>query len=158
MTHINEVMSKLENRETVGSQVLVDEAIEDLEIGLLSLRRLQPRIEEVRRRFKLLSKDHRVDGSVETIDGCKTFEEWCLRKTGKSAKVIAFLLRGGPAQKEPKEKKETNVVSFLKFTKAELGKLEVFFQAYLGSESTKEDREEILHKSFLEYLNALTTK
>lgn len=149
-----EAIRKQETRESVNNQTLGGEALEDFEAGLIGFRRLEPRIEEMQRRFKILSKENKVGGAVQTIEGCMNFKQWCEEVLGKPVGVVYYLLRGGPKKSEPKEKSDE--LRSLRFSKEDLKKLDIFFSTYLGENSTKKEREELLHKTFEEYLSALT--
>ena len=151
---VEDAVRKQEERTEVSSAQLSEDAVEDFEISLLWFRRLQPRIEEMRRRFKLLPKGKTLAGNYETIENCRSFEEWCERVLHKPAKVVCYLLQGGPTEsKAPREK--TDEIRSLSFTKEERKRLAVLFKTCLGDASTQKERKAFLRKTFGEYLDAL---
>jgi hypothetical protein len=151
-----EAIRKQETRESATNEMLGGEALEDFEAYLIGFRRLQPRIEEIQRRFKILSKESKVGGTANTIEGCKNFKEWCENVLGKPVGVVYYLLRGGPKKSEPKEKSDELLA--LKFSKEEKQSLVALFETHLSIEATKKDKEELLHILFTEMLNTIVPK
>jgi hypothetical protein len=65
-----------------------------------TLRHLQPLIVEIKRRFKLLPRGKRMDGTYNTIRGCRTFKEWVATKLKRTDRAVYYLLSGGNPQNE----------------------------------------------------------
>lgn len=157
MNSAENVIKEQETRTTDESELLSDKTRFDFEEGLKELRRLEPRIEEIRRRFQNLVKELGKDGQPQTIEGYRTYKSWCLGVLGRPAKVVALLLHGGPEPKEIVEK--TEGIRSLSFLKKEQENLKILFQIrekILGRALTPKEQKEFLHEEFDKFLSAYT--
>lgn len=84
-----------ENGEVVGKYI--EDHVQGVHTTLLHLR---PLIDEMKRRYSLLSRKKQVDGTYQTIRGCRSFKEWVEKRLGKSERTVYYLLRGGNPQNE----------------------------------------------------------
>lgn len=150
---IEETVEKQLTRTTVEAEELSAGVLEHFDLAQERFRRARPRIIEMQRRFTILDKGLGLDGKPRTIEGCQTFEEWCIKVLGKPASVVFYLLRGGPKVHEPKAK--TDEIHSLNFTSGEKRSLELLFKRYLGDDPSREARKSFLHKTLEVYLSGL---